>query len=111
MNGKNPVDGTRTASFVFLGARGCICTTKIPRINRIILKKYKKKTKHPLHMRKKYAKIRTEKEKTATAAYPRIVDSSITSRSLLRIVGGSFFWSKDNITQHNNVCDSLDCFH
>ena len=61
-------------------------------------------------MRKKYARIRTEKEGTATAAYP-LMNAFIKSRSLFGVVGGSFFWSKDNITQHNNVCDSLDCFH
>ena len=111
MNGKNPVDGTRTASFVFLETRGCICTIEIPKINRTILKKYKKKTNYPLHMKKEYARIETTKEGTATAVYPRIVYGSIKSRSLVRIVGGSFFWSKDDIAQHNNVCDSLDCFH
>ena len=56
-------------------------------------------------MRKKYARIRTEKEGTATAAYPRIVDSSITSRSLLRIVGGLFFYPKTSrIRQHAQLC-------
>ena len=94
MNGKNPVDGTRTASVVVLETHGCICTTEIPKINRTILKKYKKKTNYPLHMKKEYARIETTKEETATAAYPLIVDSFITSRSLLRIVGGSFFWAK-----------------
>ena len=59
-------------------------------------KKVPRRRNH-LHIRKKCARIRTEKEGTATAAYPLIVDSFITSRSLLGIVGGSFFWSKDDV--------------
>ena len=70
MDGENPVDGTRTISFVFLGTCGCIYTTEIKKLNRTILKKYKKKTKHPLRMRKKCARIETTKEGTATAVYP-----------------------------------------
>ena len=45
-------------------------------------------------MRKKCAKIKTTKEETATAAYPIIVHSFMKSRSLLGIVGGSFFGPK-----------------
>ena len=59
-------------------------------------KKVPRRRNH-LHMRKKYAKIKTEKEGTATAAYPLIVCNFMKSRSLLGIVGGSFFWSKDDV--------------
>ena len=49
-------------------------------------------------MKKKCAKIEVTKEETATAAYPLIVHSFTKSRSLLGIVGGSFFLSKNDIT-------------
>ena len=70
---------------------------KDPFVRRARTSKEEKKVprrRNPLHMRKKCARIRTEKEGTATAAYP-LMNAFIKSRSLFGVVGGSFFWSKD----------------
>ena len=73
---------------------------KDPFVRRARTSKEEKKVprrRNPLHMRKKCARIETTKEGTATAAYPLIVCNFMKSRSLLGIVGGSFFWSKDDV--------------